>query len=1021
MGKKLVILSLVFCIAAVWTTIPGMAGGCGGFTDVGSFDQLKTALEAGESVRLTCDITETDTPSCLHVGSDTAIDLNGHSLRVLGSCGCSADGGMAAHLIRVCGGATLTICDSSSERSGSLTGGCASNSQLRVVEVISGALVLEGGTVTNERDVCGGSCTVYLHSGSRLELRGGAVRTVTSGSGKDCSIYLGGDGAQAVISSGQVTGGSITNSYARGKLTVTGGTVEGDLRLLEAVLEDSYAVFDGVLSRVGEAPPEQFSSALVRDGSHYYYTCPGVTDALISGFKDGDVIITGEGSDEEKIVGQNVRLTVKCVNGAEVTGLKPASSCVLKATENADGSVTYESVVTAETAAAAAITAGGELTYCSQLSSAAAAAGDGGTVKLLRDSVITGTMGVSFNITLDLNGFTITGASAPSVGYGVIYVMSGDTLTVVDSSVGRTGGIVNSGGGYELVTRSNAGSAVIVRGGNFSGDFCAATGSITVLGGRFASDVSAFVPGGMRYDPDTGEVVVDEQTAAAVTGGVGYTSLGEAVAAAEPGGTVAVFAGEHGESFTIDKPLTLAGAKTAENARSLSMESVISAPILIENGADVVFDGLKFTGEGGISSGCGSLTLRNCSAEGLSGPLVTAEGGGAATAGVISLTGNVVSGMEDGDSSAFELGPAEGYEICGNRVENTAGGAFSIASPGGGILFSGNSVSGAGGSGLCVTGLGSDCGTICVTGNSFNAVSGCAVRLTGGGGCVVGGIDISGNSITESGAAIALENMNITGGFSARDNTADGEPVGAAASGTNAVTAEAADRGELLCAISGSAPLSFTLPDAPSRHGYIFLGWRGGGVTCEAGETVDITTDTAFTAVWGSIPDVSEPESPFNDVSVSDWFCDAAAYVHEKGLMDGVDTGVFDPHGTLTRAMAWTTIARAEGVETTGGAVWFDRAQEYVMANGISDGEDPNAPITREQLVTMLYRLAGEPAVSGTVTAPDASCVSSWAADAMVWAMDLGLVEGDENGAVTPAATATRAQAAALIMRYLEA
>ena len=69
----------------------------------------------------------------------------------------------------------------------------------------------------------------------------------------------------------------------------------------------------------------------------------------------------------------------------------------------------------------------------------------------------------------------------------------------------------------------------------------------------------------------------------------------------------------------------------------------------------------------------------------------------------------------------------------------------------------------------------------------------------------------------------------------------------------------------------------------------------------------------------------------------------------------------------------------------------------------------------------MLYRLAGEPTVSGSVTAPDASSVSAWASDAMVWAMNIGLIEGDENGAVTPTATATRAQAAAIFMRYIEA
>ena len=221
----------------------------------------------------------------------------------------------------------------------------------------------------------------------------------------------------------------------------------------------------------------------------------------------------------------------------------------------------------------------------------------------------------------------------------------------------------------------------------------------------------------------------------------------------------------------------------------------------------------------------------------------------------------------------------------------------------------------------------------------------------------------------------------------------------------------------------------FTLPEAPQNSGYIFLGWRSGDATYRAGESVDITSNATFTAVWGNLPDVkpSEPETPdtpvfpFYDVTARDWYYSAVKYVYGKGLMDGVDVGVFAPNDTLTRAMVWTIIARAEGVDTTGGATWYAKAQEWVTAKGISDGENPSAAITRQELVTMLYRLAGEPAVSGTITAPDASSVSTWAQSAMTWAMNIGLVEGDENGAVTPTATATRAQAAALIMRYLEA
>ena len=217
---------------------------------------------------------------------------------------------------------------------------------------------------------------------------------------------------------------------------------------------------------------------------------------------------------------------------------------------------------------------------------------------------------------------------------------------------------------------------------------------------------------------------------------------------------------------------------------------------------------------------------------------------------------------------------------------------------------------------------------------------------------------------------------------------------------------------------------SFTLPDAPKNGGYIFLGWRSGDATYKAGETIEVTSDMSFTAVWGNLPDVDpeeKPELPFYDVDENDWFYDAVYYIWDKGLMDGVEEHIFAPNDTLTRAMVWTIIARAEGVDTDGGATWYAKAQEWVTAMGISDGTEPNAPITREQLVTMLWRLAGEPALGSGINAPDAGSVSSWAQQAMSWAVYIGLIEGDENGAVTPAATATRAQAAAIFMRYLEA
>lgn len=158
----------------------------------------------------------------------------------------------------------------------------------------------------------------------------------------------------------------------------------------------------------------------------------------------------------------------------------------------------------------------------------------------------------------------------------------------------------------------------------------------------------------------------------------------------------------------------------------------------------------------------------------------------------------------------------------------------------------------------------------------------------------------------------------------------------------------------------------------------------------------------------------------FTDVAPGAWYYDAVAYVSENGLMNGVDTGIFDPDGSLTRAMVWTILARIEGADTEGGETWYAKARDWAMETGVSDGTDAMGAITREQLVTMLWRSRSEPVVDFLLTARDTDSISSWAYEAMRWAVSEGIIEGDENGFISPAATATRAQAAAIIMRFIE-
>ncbi len=204
--------------------------------------------------------------------------------------------------------------------------------------------------------------------------------------------------------------------------------------------------------------------------------------------------------------------------------------------------------------------------------------------------------------------------------------------------------------------------------------------------------------------------------------------------------------------------------------------------------------------------------------------------------------------------------------------------------------------------------------------------------------------------------------------------------------------------------------------------------FAGGEVsfTAESGGTYVITRESAPVYVPPvSLPEAEgepedEPSAPdFTDVPEDSWYSSAVEYVCEAGLMEGTGAASFEPEARLTRAMFWTILARAGG-ETVSGSGWSEAAREWSLAAGISDGTDANGVITREQLVTMLWRWFGEPTAAGTLDAyRDAAEVSSWARAAMAWAIENGVITGVGGATLDPRGTATRAQCAAILMRSL--
>ena len=241
------------------------------------------------------------------------------------------------------------------------------------------------------------------------------------------------------------------------------------------------------------------------------------------------------------------------------------------------------------------------------------------------------------------------------------------------------------------------------------------------------------------------------------------------------------------------------------------------------------------------------------------------------------------------------------------------------------------------------------------------------------------------------------------------------------------------DNGQMPAEIEGyEVGETFYFQPAPSKAGCIFMGWSWNGRTYQPGDSITITGDMVIRAIWSALPDIEpgqpsqpdEPETPdfpFTDVSVNAWYYEAVKYVYENGIMNGVDRYRFQPNGTLTSAMVWTMLARLDGVDTEGGANWYAKAQEWATATGVSDGENPTGEVTREQLVTMLWRYAGSPTYTADLSGyVDTADISSWAEQAMCWAVATGVIEGDENSALTPKADTTRAQAAAMLMRAIE-
>ena len=316
---------------------------------------------------------------------------------------------------------------------------------------------------------------------------------------------------------------------------------------------------------------------------------------------------------------------------------------------------------------------------------------------------------------------------------------------------------------------------------------------------------------------------------------------------------------------------------------------------------------------------------------------------------------------------------------------------------------------------------------------------------------------------------------------------------------------------------------TYTLPAALPNQGYNhFVGWTDGTTTYDANTPVKIEKDTTFTAVWSYTPPANpnyritigamengtvtanptaakagatvtltpvpdegyalstltvtdrfgdavrvtensdgtytftmpngqvtvtatfvETEAPvdepFVDVAEGDWFYDAVVYAYQNELMDGVGGNRFAPNSETTRAQLVTILYRLEGQPAVSGdlpftdvetGTWYTDAILWAaqnnIVNGVSDTEfAPGDDLTRQQLVTILYRYAEAKGYDVSASAdlsgyPDAGQVQDYAQPAMAWAVAENIIQGMEDGTLKPAGNASRAQIATILMRFCE-
>ena len=200
-----------------------------------------------------------------------------------------------------------------------------------------------------------------------------------------------------------------------------------------------------------------------------------------------------------------------------------------------------------------------------------------------------------------------------------------------------------------------------------------------------------------------------------------------------------------------------------------------------------------------------------------------------------------------------------------------------------------------------------------------------------------------------------------------------------------------------------------------------------------SGTTITVTENITLYAIWTH----NCPSAAFHDLDTTSWYHLDTDYVISNGLMRGTGDTTFEPDTVMDRAMMVTLLYRMEQEPEVGecpfedvpAGEWYTDAITWAAENEIVEGYEgkfePEEPMTREQMATLLYRYANYKGYDTSAredieTFADSADISSWAETAISWAKASGLVNGKENNRLDPQGSAVRVEAAAIIHRFCE-